>query len=96
MAAAVSLEDLQTEEEGKRIGGEEESLFLAEGEKELITEPHSSHKSGGYSFGTSSDLGCAHIFTCRLDYTSGILAPRERLQMELIPPGGRNRPFYLE
>lgn len=36
------------------------------GEKELITEPHSSHTTGGDSPGTPSDLGCAHIFTCRL------------------------------
>lgn len=79
MAAAVSLQDLQTEEEGKELGEKKEEVYSwQKGEKELITEPHSSHKSEVYTFGTSLALGCAHIFICRLNCTSDTFAPYER------------------
>lgn len=85
-----------TEEEGERIGGEEREVdSWQKGEKELITESHSSHKSGGYSFGISFNLGCAHILLCRLDYTSDVLASHERRQGELIPLAGWTYPIYL-
>ena len=79
------------------MGEKKEKVYSwQKGEKELITEPHSSHKPGGYSSGTSLDSGYAHVFICRLSYTSVILAAHERPQVNLILPGGRSHLFCLQ